>query len=174
MWLSHHHETELDRCVVVRGMFLCRRCLILYPLAYATAAVAVWGPLDAAASWVPLAMMVLPVPTVFEWCREHVGNLAYSARRQVLLTVPAGVALGYGFARYLTIRDDQWLWVMAATWGGVCLAARSAGADVEPAPLVDRSVAGPSDPPEFESVVEQSVAGHHPDRHAPATGTIEE
>ena len=163
----------------MRGTFVCRRCLVLYPLAYMVAALAVWGPLDPAAGWVPLAMMALPIPTVVEWCREHVGNLAYSPRRQALLTVPAGVALGYGLARYLTIRDDQWLWVMAATWGGICLAARSAGADVEPAPVAGgsvagRSVAGPGDPPELEGIVEQSVSGYHPDRQTPATGTIEE
>ena len=33
MWLSHHWPPDYDRCAVVAGLHVCRRCLVLYPLA---------------------------------------------------------------------------------------------------------------------------------------------
>ena len=37
MWLSHHWPSDYDRCAVVAGRHVCRRCLVLYPLALVAA-----------------------------------------------------------------------------------------------------------------------------------------
>ena len=34
VWLSHHQPDHLDRCVVVGGRLVCRRCLALWPLTF--------------------------------------------------------------------------------------------------------------------------------------------
>ena len=36
MWLSHHHRENYDRCTVVAGRHVCRRCLWFYPVCFAT------------------------------------------------------------------------------------------------------------------------------------------
>ena len=33
MWLSHHWPSGYDRCTVIAGRHVCRRCLVLYPVA---------------------------------------------------------------------------------------------------------------------------------------------
>ena len=147
---------------------MCRRCLVLYPLAYVIGYLAWMGPLDASVRWVPVAMMLLPLPTVIEWCGEHVANWTYSPARQVALTVPAAVALGYGLARYMRVPGDQWFWVMVMTWGGVCLAAQAAGTPVP------GSVTGPGHPAELDGIVEEGMAGHHPDREPASSSPVQQ
>ena len=62
LWLSHHDPGAYDRCVVVAGRHVCRRCLVLYPLAFVVLVVAQgsgWsGPTEA------LALVALPLPAV--------------------------------------------------------------------------------------------------------------
>ena len=31
LWLTHHHDDQLDRCAVVAGHHVCRRCLWFWP-----------------------------------------------------------------------------------------------------------------------------------------------
>ena len=45
-----------------------------------------------------------------------------TAHRQLLVTVPLGVALGRGFARYLEDPADLLFWAMVVVYGGLCLA----------------------------------------------------
>ena len=167
MWLSHHDDDELDRCTIIAGRHVCRRCAVLYPLAYAVGALAVASGMNVGAAWVSVAVMVLPIPTVVEWCGEHVSGWTYDPRRQVALTVPAAVALGLGFARYLRVPNDQWFWVMVLVWGGVCIGARSAGRSMEPS-------AGPGDAAQLQRIIEQAMAGDDSDRQPTPTGPIEQ
>ena len=56
MWLSHHWPSGYDRCAVIAGRHVCRRCLVLYPLALVTGiaiSIGSWWPtgLDAAVLW---------------------------------------------------------------------------------------------------------------------------
>ena len=37
MWLAHHWPEHYDRCAVVAGRHVCRRCLVLYPPTLAVA-----------------------------------------------------------------------------------------------------------------------------------------
>lgn len=119
LWLSHHWPEDYDRCAVVAGRHVCRRCGLLYPLAAVAMALALvgwwWPP-----GWDPLLLVVLPLPTVVDWVLEHLGRIRYSPRRQLAVTVPLGLALGAGFARYLDDQTDPWFWGMALGYGGVC------------------------------------------------------
>lgn len=120
MWLAHHWPEDYDRCVIVAGRHVCRRCLVLYPLALAVMLLALGGVRPS--GWGEVAVLVLlPVPAVVEFVAEHVGRLRYAPRRQVAVTVPLAVALGTGFARYLERPGDPLFWAVVAGYGGLCL-----------------------------------------------------
>ena len=114
LWLTHHHPEQHDRCRRVGGALLCRRCLLLWPLALAVMVVAglgSWWPAGADA-WL---LVLLPLPGVVEFVLEHFGVLRYSARRQLLLTVPVAIGVGRLLARYLEDPGDALFWTVV--WG---------------------------------------------------------
>jgi hypothetical protein len=119
--LAHHDPDHYERCVTLGGRHVCRRCLVLYPLAFAVAAIALVSdrePTSLDVVW----LLVLPLPAVVEFCLEHLGRLPYRAGRQIVVTVPLAVALGLGFARYLDGPGDLLFWAMVVIYGGICLA----------------------------------------------------
>jgi len=126
LWLSHHFPEHYDRCVVVGTRHLCRRCLALYPLAFAVMAYSLVGPwpggLDA---WL---LVLLPVPAVVEFVLEHLGVIRYQPVRQVLSTIPLAVALGRGFAIYVEDPTSRLFWGVVLVYGSVCVAASVWGA----------------------------------------------
>jgi hypothetical protein len=113
MWLSHHWPDELDRCVVLGGRHVCRRCLVLYPLALAVAIASLVGlppwpeALDLWFIW------GLCIPATLEFMAEQIRVIDYSARRQTIATLMLAPALGRGMAHEL---DDSWSWEF---WGPV-------------------------------------------------------
>lgn len=122
MWVAHHYPEDYDRCVLVGRTHVCRRCVVLYPLAFAVMAaglVGTWaaGPLAA------VALVVLPLPAVIEFALEHRGRLSYRPARQMAVTVPLAVGLGIGFARYLRHPADWLFWAVVVVYTGVCVAA---------------------------------------------------
>ena len=118
MWLSHHGADQWDRCVVIGGRHVCRRCAVLYPIAIASMVVCLVAWPDGAPPWL---LAVLPLPAVAEWWLEHLGRLDYDPRRQIAVTVPLGLGLGAGFARYLDDPLDGPFWAMVLVYGGSCL-----------------------------------------------------
>lgn len=120
LWLSHHQPEHYDRCITVGRRAICRRCAVLYPLAFVVAALSLAGigwP-DALDPWL---LALLPLPAVVEFCLEQSGRLAYDVGRQILVTVPLAVALGRGFARYIEDPTDLLFWAMVLVYGGLCL-----------------------------------------------------
>jgi len=120
MWMAHHFPDDYERCAVVGRRHVCRRCLVLYPIAFVVLGVGLalgWtsGPASLA------ALIVLPLPAVVEFVAEHLGRLRYSARRQMAVTVPLGLGLGAGFARYLDDQTDPAFWAVAVAYSAVCL-----------------------------------------------------
>ena len=120
--LAHHPPSEYDRCWRVGGVHVCRRCAVLYPIAFAVmaAALAGWGwP----AAWDRTLLMLLPLPVTLEFVLERFGALRHRPIRQMALTVLAAPALGRGFARYLLHPGDPLFWRMVLLFGGASLLA---------------------------------------------------
>jgi hypothetical protein len=127
MWLAHHSPEEYDRCVAVGRTYVCRRCLVLYPITFAVLMLARAGvrwptSLDA------LLILSLSLPTVAEFVLEHIGLIRFRPRRQDALTIPAGVALGVSFDRYLRDHTDLLFWATAVAYSVVGFAAVQLGA----------------------------------------------
>lgn len=100
LWYTHHHDDQLDRCVVVGGHAVCRRCLVLYPITLVLAGVILagwWLP-----TWTDLWIVVLgPLPMTVEWVGEHVGGWPYRPRRHLFIATTAGIASGVALGRHL-------------------------------------------------------------------------
>ncbi len=119
LWLTHHHDDQLDRCAVVAGHHVCRRCLWFWPATAAFVALTLAGlrwP-DAAD---PALLALLPVPVVVEWWCEQLDLVRYSPVRQVTLSLLAAPAVGVGLARYLESPGDWLFWTVVAVYAVVC------------------------------------------------------
>jgi hypothetical protein len=127
--LAHHPPAAYDRCTVVEGHHVCRRCSVLYPVALAMLGLSLAG-IHWPASLDALLLLALPVPVVTEFVLEQSGAIRYSPRRQVAVTAVAALALGQGFARYLANGRDRIFWTMVGVHAGICLAAFIAGSHV--------------------------------------------
>jgi hypothetical protein len=68
----------------------------------------------------PLLLVLLPVPVVTEWWLEQLQVVAYSATRQVTLSLLAAPAVGVGLARYLETPSDRLFWYVVAAYAVVC------------------------------------------------------
>lgn len=113
LWLTHHWASEYDRCAVVGGRHVCRRCLTLYPIAIAVLIASLAGlppwpeRLDVWFIW------LLCIPATADFLAEKLLGVAYSPRRQIAVTALVAVALGRGLAHEV---DDRWSWLF---WGPV-------------------------------------------------------
>lgn len=120
MYLSHHWPGDYDRCAVVFGLHICRRCLVLYPVALVTGIVVSIGswwphPLDAWALW------LLPLPGVIEFVLDNLRIIRYSPLRQVVLSAAGAVAAGIGYVRYLDETLDPLVWSVVAVYTTACV-----------------------------------------------------
>ena len=117
--LSHHLAHEHDRCVVIANRHVCRRCLVLYPVAFVVMFLALGG-ITWSEQLDPLLLLGLPLPVTMEFIGEKLGLLRYSARRQITLTAIAAPALGAGLAQHVLSPFPKWFVVMVLVHGGVC------------------------------------------------------
>jgi hypothetical protein len=122
LWLSHHFPEQYDRCVLIGSRHVCRRCLALYPLAFAVMFLSLAG-VHWPGSWDGVLLVVLPLPAVVEFVAEQLGAVRYRPRRQVLVTIPLALALGRGFALYVDDPGSRLFWGIVVAYGGVCSAA---------------------------------------------------
>jgi hypothetical protein len=126
MWLSHHWPPDYDRCAVVAGLHVCRRCLVLYPLALvAGIAISIGGWWDHA--WDPWVLWLFPLPGVVEFVLDNLGVIAYQRRRQVVLSAAGALAAGVGYVRYLDDLTDPLVWSVLGVYTAVCLSAAVVG-----------------------------------------------
>ena len=121
MWLAHHEPEQYDRCVVIGGHHVCRRCLVLYPLGFAVLALLLAAP----ESWLDtsgwsIGLWLLPLPAVTDWLGEVTGRWGYSAARQTVCTVIAAPALGAGLARWVRSPGDATVLVPFALIAVIC------------------------------------------------------
>jgi hypothetical protein len=121
MWLAHHYPDDYDRCVRIGWRHICRRCLVLYPLAFVVMAGTFgWRP----PSVVDLVLVAaLPAPMVVEFVVEHLGRIRYAPARQVALSALGAIGLGRGFARYLAEGTDPLFWSVVVIYGLIGTAA---------------------------------------------------
>jgi hypothetical protein len=120
--LSHHPPSQYDRCIRVGRHHVCRRCAVLYPLAFGVAIASLLGA-HWPESWDRTLLYLLPLPVTLEFVIERLGGVRYHAGRQMILTVLAAPALGRGFARYAAHPTDRLFWTMVALFGGGALLA---------------------------------------------------
>ena len=113
LWLSHHPPDEYDRCTVIAGRHVCRRCLALYAASLAVAVVMLAGVTLWPARFDLWVIWLLCLPATVDFVGEQLGWFAYSPRRQLAVTLLLGPALGAGFAHELA---DRWTWEF---WGPV-------------------------------------------------------
>ncbi|MCU1370642.1 MAG: hypothetical protein JWO77_1836 [Ilumatobacteraceae bacterium] len=120
MYLSHHWPDEYDRCAVIGGMHVCRRCLVLYPVALVT------GVLISLGSWWPdgvnpLVLWLFPLPGVIEFVLDNVGVVTYEPRRQMWLSALGAIAAGVGYSMYIQDTFDATVWAVVAVYTTVCV-----------------------------------------------------
>lgn len=113
LWHAHHWPDEYERCVMLGDRPVCRRCLILYPLALATAVLSLAGVAPWPTDFDLFFIWGLCLPATVDFVLEQTGVVAYSVRRQVATTVLLAPALGRGFGHEL---DERW---SGAFWGPV-------------------------------------------------------
>jgi hypothetical protein len=119
-WLSHHHDDQLDRCLVLRGRHVCRRCAVLYPLALVTMVGLLLGGVAVGPVLLTL-LWLLPLPTVLEWVLEHAGRIRHSPARLVALTALAAPALGIALAAHARSPFTLAATLPIAVYAAVCL-----------------------------------------------------
>ena len=121
MWLAHHYPDDYHRCVLVGRSYVCRRCLVLYPISFAVALTTLrWQPGDAVDS---ALLFVLPLPAVIELVLEQLRVLTHDPSRQVLVTIPLALGLGRGFAVYLNDLTSLRFWIPIVVYFTVCFCA---------------------------------------------------
>lgn len=115
MWLAHHWpEHYRERCVVLAGRHVCRRCAALYPLGVLVAILSWAGVAPWPETFDPAAIWILSIPATVAYCAEALGLIRYSSKVQVGTTLVAalafGRALGYEF-------EQRW---SPEFWGPIC------------------------------------------------------
>jgi hypothetical protein len=111
MWLAHHWPDHYERCVVIGGRHVCRRCLVLYPLTIAVALAAVGDVLLWPRRFDPELIWLLSIPGTLEYVAEQLGLLRYRARRQMIATALTAIPLGRGMSYEF---EQRWSWYF---WG---------------------------------------------------------
>jgi hypothetical protein len=73
-------------------------------------------------------LILLCVPAQATFVLEHLGRLQYRPVVEDVVMVPAAVALGVGFDRYLHHHTDVLFWACIVGYGTICFAAVVVGA----------------------------------------------
>lgn len=116
LWLSHHWPEDYDRCVRLGRSHVCRRCVVLYPIAFVVLGASVAGASLPQAFGVA-ALVLLPLPALLDFVAEQLQLVEPSPVRMVAVTIPLGIGLGAGFARYVDSPGDRWFWGVVLGYG---------------------------------------------------------
>ena len=127
-WLAHHGPDHVERCTVVAGRHVCRRCAVLYPVAAATAVVVALLVGVTPTWWTAAAIWLLPVPMVLDWTMEHLGLARWSPRRQVVVTAIGAPSLGLALLVHAGRPFAPVAVWPVLVWSGACLAVAVGGA----------------------------------------------
>ncbi|MEZ5321512.1 MAG: hypothetical protein R2698_05475 [Microthrixaceae bacterium] len=97
LWMAHHWPEQYERCVMLGRFHVCRRCLVLYPVALTVAVVWSTGAAGVVGRW---CMWSAPGVAVIEWALEQCGATRHRPRRQTAATVIAAVGLGVALGEH--------------------------------------------------------------------------
>ncbi len=133
MWLSHHWPVDYDRCALLAGRHVCRRCVFMYPVAAVAALL-----LNAGRFWPSrvdvTVLWLLPLPAVVDFVTDNLRLTRYSPRRQAVLTALGAIGAAAGYVRYLASPGDAAVWTVVVVYGLVCVVAAIAGARMRAVP----------------------------------------
>lgn len=117
LWLAHHWPHRYERCTIVRGRHVCRRCLWFYAVSLLTLAAAAVGVSPWPTAWDTTLVWVLSIPATVEFLGGELGRWSYDARRQIVLTSVLGLAVGRGFYAELTAPGSWTFWGPVLVFG---------------------------------------------------------
>ena len=117
LWLAHHWPHRYERCMVIGGRHVCRRCFWFYSIAFLTLAASPLGLSPWPPAWDGVLVWVLSVPATVEFIGGEFGAWKYDARRQVIVTSILGLAVGRGFAVELANEGSFTFWGPAIVFG---------------------------------------------------------
>lgn len=117
LWLAHHWPHRYERCTVIAGRHVCRRCLWFYSISLVTLLMAAIGVSPWPASWDATMVWMLSIPATIEFIGGELGWWRYDARRQVVVTSVLGLAVGRGFHAELTNPGSWTFWGPTLVFG---------------------------------------------------------
>ncbi len=124
LWRAHHWpDDDHDRCALIGGRPVCRRCSALYPLGFLIALVSAAGYAPWPASMDPWPIWVLSIPATLAYVGEALGWFRYHVRWQVGTTLAAAMAFGRALGYELIERWHPWFWGPIAVFGAIWLSA---------------------------------------------------
>ncbi|MBS1848777.1 MAG: hypothetical protein JST73_10910 [Actinobacteria bacterium] len=119
LFLSHHWPARYDRCAIVAGRHVCRRCLVLYPVAIGVALLAGFG-IRWPDSWDVWMFWLLPIPGVVEFSLDALGLIRHRPWRQVVVSAMLAVAYGKILWRYSHHPGDGLVWAVVLVNTATC------------------------------------------------------
>ena len=122
LWRTHHWPHRYERCAVVAGRHVCRRCLWFYSIALLTMLAAFAGLSPWPTSWDGILVWVLSVPATIEFAGGELAGWRYDPKRQVAVTSILGLAVGRGFAAAVETPGSPIFWGPAIVFGSVWFA----------------------------------------------------
>jgi hypothetical protein len=122
LWLAHHWPHRYERCTIVRGRHVCRRCLWFYSVSLLTLVAAWVGLSPWPQRWDSTLVWALSVPATVEFIGGELGRGRYDARRQVVVTSLLGLAVGRGFAAELADPGSWTFWGPVLVFGSLWFA----------------------------------------------------
>ncbi len=124
MWLAHRWpEHYADRCVHVRGHWICRRCSLLYPIGTLIAILFAAGVELWPRSWDMTAIWILCIPATVAYCGEALGLFPYRARWQTIAMGISAIGFGRGLGYEFLERWSGEFWWPVTVFGGTWFAA---------------------------------------------------
>ena len=120
--LAHHWPHRYERCTVIAGRHVCRRCLWFYAIAFVTLALGAIGISPWPADWDAVMVWILPIPATIDFVAGELGRLRYDSRRQVIVTSIMALAVGRGFHIELLNRGSTTFWAPVLVFGSIWFA----------------------------------------------------
>ncbi len=119
LWLAHHWPHRYERCTVIGGRHVCRRCLWFYVTAFLTLAAAPFGVSPWPAAWDVPVLWLLALPATVDFVAGEFGWWRYDARRQIIVTFILGLAVGRGFYAELSDSGSWTFWGPVLVYGSI-------------------------------------------------------